>query len=161
MQVRRTTQADRLRRQEIFDAGVLYQKSHGNPNQWAFGYPGAEALETDIQRGTGYVVEHEGRIVGTFSLIFGEDPTYKIIEQGAWRMDSPYAAIHRVASDGSVKGVGDFILRWCISRAGHVRIDTHQDNKTMQHVILKNGFQYCGIIHLANGALRLAYEYCP
>lgn len=50
-------------------------------------------------------------------------------------------------------------MRWCIEQAGHVRIDTHRDNKTMQHVILKNGFEYCGIIYLKNGEQRLAYEY--
>ena len=28
----------------------------------------------------------------------------------------------------------------------------------MQRVILKNGFTYCGIIHLKNGDERLAYQ---
>ena len=40
----------------------------------------------------------------------------------------------------------------------HLRIDTHHDNAIMQHVILKNGFTRCGIIHIASGAERIAFE---
>lgn len=158
MLIRRTTQEDMPRRQEIFDIGRRYQSENGNPNQWKPGYPGEEALLKDIREGTGYVVEQDGRIVGTFALIYGADPTYGYIE-GEWKSDTPYAAIHRVASDGSVRGVGDVILQWCIRQAGHVRIDTHHDNRTMQHVIEKNGFQYCGVIYLENGDPRVAYEF--
>lgn len=159
MLIRKTTQEDLPRRQEIFDIGRKYQRENGNPNQWKPGYPGEEALLRDIQEGTGYVVEQDGRIVGTFALIYGEDPTYGYIEGGEWKSDRPYATVHRVASDGSVKGLGNVILQWCIRQAGHVRIDTHHDNKTMQHVIEKNGFQYCGVIFLENGDPRVAYEY--
>jgi hypothetical protein len=28
----------------------------------------------------------------------------------------------------------------------------------MQHVLAKNGFTYCGLIYLKNGAERLAYQ---
>lgn len=28
----------------------------------------------------------------------------------------------------------------------------------MQHLILKNGFEQCGIIHIADGSERIAYE---
>lgn len=159
MTIRKTTVEDIPRRQEIFEIGRKYQQENGNPNQWKPGYPGVAALHDDIEAGTGYVVEHDGKIVGTFALIYGEDPTYGYIEDGAWKSAEPYAAIHRVASDGSVRGLGDVILQWCIHQAGHVRIDTHHDNKTMQHVIEKNGFQYCGVIYLADGSPRVAYEY--
>ena len=36
--------------------------------------------------------------------------------------------------------------------------DTHRDNTIMQHLITKHGFTYCGIILLANGDERLAYQ---
>ncbi len=156
--IRKTTLEDMARRQEIFDLGRMYQQTHGNPNQWKPGYPGRETLLQDVEEGTGYVVEVDGRIVGTFALIYGEDPTYGYIEDGGWLSDAPYAAVHRVASDGSVKGLGNVMLQWCIRQAGHVRIDTHHDNKTMQHVVEKNGFQYCGVIYLENGDPRVAYE---
>ena len=40
----------------------------------------------------------------------------------------------------------------------NIRIDTHHDNKIMQHNILKHGFTYCGIIYLLSGDKRLAYQ---
>lgn len=43
-------------------------------------------------------------------------------------------------------------------KIGHLRIDTHADNHIMQHLILKNGFEQCGIIHIADGSERIAYE---
>jgi len=36
-------------------------------------------------------------------------------------------------------------------------VDTHEDNQTMQALLGKHGFSYCGIIHLANGDPRMAY----
>ena len=39
-----------------------------------------------------------------------------------------------------------------------LRGDTHRDNKIMQRVMEKNGLQYRGIIYLADGDQRLAFE---
>ena len=39
-----------------------------------------------------------------------------------------------------------------------IRIDTHQDNLSMQAFLNKNGFEYCGQISLENGAPRIAFE---
>mgnify|MGYP002933455973 FL=1 len=47
-----------------------------------------------------YVLREEGAIHGVFAFILGEDPTYRVIEQGAWLSDAPYGTIHAVASDG-------------------------------------------------------------
>ena len=40
----------------------------------------------------------------------------------------------------------------------HLRIDTHENNKVMQHLILKNGFEKCGIIYVDDGSPRVAFE---
>lgn len=37
-------------------------------------------------------------------------------------------------------------------------IDTHKDNKITRHLIEKNGFAKCGIIYVADGSPRIAYE---
>ena len=50
------------------------------------------------------------------------------------------------------------IIAWSREREHNLRIDTHRDNHIMQHCIRKAGFQYCGIIYLANGDERLAYQ---
>lgn len=39
-----------------------------------------------------------------------------------------------------------------------LRGDTHRDNQPMRRVMEKNGFSYRGVIHLEDGAERLAFE---
>ena len=39
-----------------------------------------------------------------------------------------------------------------------VRVDTHQGNLPMRRMLEKNGFEYCGTIHLLDGQSRVAYE---
>ena len=65
---------------------------------------------------------------------------------------------HRVASAGRCKGVGAFCLNWAFEQSGNLRIDTHHDNKPMQNLLNKLGFEYCGIIYLENGEPRLAFQ---
>lgn len=116
-------------------------------------------MMADIVGGNCFCVENgEHRVVGTFSLIFGEDPTYKIIRKGHWLNDLPYATIHRMASDGSVRGVAETCLDFCFKRADNLRADTHADNKVMQTVLKKHGFHYCGRINCWNGTERLAFH---
>lgn len=43
--------------------------------------------------------------------------------------------------------------------AQNIRIDTHADNKTMQHLIEADGFTRCGIIYIADGTPRIAYQW--
>ena len=57
-----------------------------------------------------------------------------------------------------VHGVFDDIMAYCFTCEANIRIDTHRDNTIMQHNILKHGFNYCGIIYLASGDERLAYQ---
>ena len=40
----------------------------------------------------------------------------------------------------------------------NIRIDTHRDNRIMQHLLERHGFRYCGIIYLLSGDERLAYQ---
>ena len=83
---------------------------------------------------------------------------WKKIEQGEWLSDAEYGTIHRVASDGRIHGMMGMIVQFCSERITHLRIDTHADNKIMQHLILKNGFKRCGIIYISDGSPRIAYE---
>ena len=41
---------------------------------------------------------------------------------------------------------------FCAARGLALRIDTHRDNTVMQDLLRKNGFVYCGVIHLAENA---------
>ena len=50
------------------------------------------------------------------------------------------------------------MMDFCFAHDVNIRIDTHRDNLIMQHNLLKHGFAYCGIIYLASGDTRLAYQ---
>ena len=97
------------------------------------------------------------RIVAYFALLPSPEPTYSHID-GAWLTDEPYGVIHRIASYPDVHGIFSAIIDFAASRYPHLRIDTHRDNRIMQHVIESAGFTYCGIIWLTDGTERLAYE---
>ena len=117
-------------------------------------------IEEDICQGNLYVLE-EADIHAVFAFIIGEDPTYQEIEEGNWKSEEPYAAVHRVASDGTVQGVLGHVMDYCSAQVPHIRIDTHTDNKVMQHVLEKYGFVSCGIVHVPDGSPRIAYELLP
>jgi hypothetical protein len=145
---------------EIYEAAKAFMRESGNPNQWGKNYPGKAALLEHIGRDELYVYENErGKVCACFALIDGEDPTYSYIEGGKWISNAPYGTIHRVASDGTEKGIFKKCVGFARERFDHLRIDTHKDNKPMQHCIQKQGFSYCGIIYLEDGAARLAYEW--
>lgn len=144
---------------EVLSAAKKIMRSSGNLNQWAGGYPSEEAILGDIEKGCGYVVEDEENIVGYFAFVPSPEPTYKNIYEGKWVEDTlPYHVIHRIGSFPEVHGVFKSIMDWCFSQDPNIRIDTHRDNTIMQHLILKEGFTWCGIIYLANGDERLAYQ---
>lgn len=143
----------------IYAAAKDYMRRSGNPNQWNGAYPNEEDAAADIARGISYVAEENGKICGCFVFITGPDPTYGYIEDGAWLDDSlPYGTVHRIASDGTVPGVFKTAMDFCLRITGNVRVDTHEDNKTMQHLAAKYGFTRCGIIFLENGDPRIAFQ---
>lgn len=137
-----------------------YMKHSGNPMQWGENFPPETLINDDIREKRNYVVEADGGIHGVFAFILGDDPTYARIE-GAWKSDASYGTIHRIASDGEVKGIFAAAIAFCKTRSAHLRIDTHADNKTMRHAIEKAGFKECGIIYIEDGSPRIAYELMP
>lgn len=143
---------------EIYAYARAFMRKTGNPNQWKNGFPPEELLLNDISAGNLYVLKQEATIHAVFFFAIGEDPTYKKIEDGTWLSDTEYGVIHRVASDGEIKGVLSMIVDFCSQKTSHLRIDTHRDNQIMQRAIVKNGFQKRGIIYTASGSPRIAYE---
>ena len=142
----------------IFDQAREFMRTMGNSRQWLASYPNRQLVEEDIRAGHCYVFEEAGQVVGTFAFIIGPDPTYQEIE-GAWHFSEPYGTIHRIASNGQVKGLAHQVFDFCYQEIPHLRIDTHADNKPMQAAILSYGFTECGIIYVADGSPRLAYDY--
>ena len=67
--------------------------------------------------------------------------------------------VHRIAADGSEKGIGVFCINWAYGQCGHLRMDTHGDNKVMQNLLKKLEFIHCGTIHVVeDNDPRLAFE---
>ena len=124
------------------------------------GYPTREIVEKDMGNGNCYVcLDPSGEIIGTFAFIQGEEPAYTHIYEGRWLdAQKPYATIHRLASTAESHGVAAACLEWCARQIPNLRADTHRDNHILQHILLKHGFTYCGIIYLQNGDERLAYQ---
>ena len=105
MEIRKSTTDDVPAILEIFRAAKAYMAAHGNPTQWGGDYPGLPELLPDIARGDSYVLTENGTVVGTFSFIIGDEPTYQVLLNGRWHADRPYGTIHRLASNGTVRGV--------------------------------------------------------
>ena len=131
----------------------------GNPTQWGGDYPGLPELLPDIARGDSYVLTENGTVVGTFSFIIGDEPTYQMLLNGQWHADRPYGTIHRLASNGTVRGVSRACFDFCTGLSDYVRVDTHADNRAMQAAIEGYGFRKCGNIYASSGTLRTAYDY--
>ena len=163
MKIRHSTEQDLSRMMEIYRYARDYMAEHGNPNQWGpTQWPPEDLILKDIQDGDSYVcLNDEGTAIGTFYFIFGKDiePTYRNITDGAWLDESPYGVVHRIAGDGSEKGIGAFCINWAFEQCGHLRIDTHGDNIVMQNLVRKLGFVHCGTIYVEEDNYpRLAYE---
>ncbi len=163
MRIRKSTEQDLDRMAEIYAYARRFMAENGNPNQWGpTNWPPEALLREDIRAGRSYVcVNDAGEVVGTFCFDYGKDiePTYLEIEDGAWIDDSPYGVVHRIAADGSEKGIGSFCLSWAFEQCGHIRIDTHFDNVVMQNLMKKLGYTHCGTIYVVEDDYpRLAYE---
>lgn len=140
-----------------------YHKSMGF-EQWHADYPTQQTIRDDIAQGVGYVFGNEQGIIGYCCILIGEEPAYRTIE-GAWKTDRPYAVVHRMAFNRQARGGGlsrqalDQIKAFCRAhQIGAIRVDTQAENKVMQHILDREGFQYCGLIQF-DGGPKLAYEW--
>lgn len=143
----------------IYATAKRFMEEHGNNNQWT----GDDAVTADtlknfMDRDVLYVGEEGDTIHFAFAYIQGDDPTYHVITDGAWLNDAYYGTVHRLASAGTVKGVVATISNWALEQNPNLRIDTHHDNIVMQNALKRAGFTRCGIIYLANGDPRIAYQ---
>ena len=144
---------------EIVKVAKQYMRDTGNATQWAGNYPERQDFLEDIEKNRLYVCYNKEMVYGVFFFLLGEEANYAQIEDGAWLNHEPYGVIHRVAGNGKVKGIFQEIVNFAKGQARNLRIDTHENNRTMQHLIEKNGFQKCGIVYVEDGTPRIAYQY--
>lgn len=158
MKIRKATPDDLNILLNLFEQARIFMAQHGNPTQWGNSYPPAAILEQDIAEGNSYVCEENGTIHAAFYFQIGKDDSYAKIYEGEWLNDAPYGVVHRITSDGKIKGTASYCLNWAFEQCDNLKIDTHRNNRIMQHLLDKTGFTYCGIIYLEDGTERLAYQ---
>jgi hypothetical protein len=158
MEIRRAEEAELPVLMGIYDAARAFMRSRGNMVQWVGGYPSRELILASIVAGDQYVCLHDGHIVATFWFAVATEPTYAEIYDGEWLNDAPYGVVHRLASDGSVKGVGEVCMEWSLHQCGNMRVDTHSDNAVMQDLLRRIGYTMCGIIYVGDGTPRDAFQ---
>ena len=166
MEIRKAGEADLDRIMAIYEHARDFMAEHGNPDQWGpTKWPPEDLIREDIKNGDSYVcINDSGDVCGVFYYVSGTDiePTYRIIEDGEWIGDDDYGVVHRIASDGSQKGIGAFCINWAYGQCGHLRMDTHNDNKVMQNLLTKLGFVHCGTIYVREDKYpRMAFEKMP
>jgi hypothetical protein len=157
--IRQATHADMAEIMMVMVSARQIMRSSGNLRQWDDSYPSEDIISSDMERCGGFVLEEDGRVVAYFAFLASPEPTYDKIYDGRWiDNEHSYHVIHRIASYPDVHHVFRDIMEYAFSKDRNIRIDTHRDNHIMQHNIEKHGFTYCGIIHLASGDERLAYQ---
>ena len=161
-----------LRKAQLSEIDICYQciedarayhRSMGF-EQWHPDYPTRQTIADDISGGIGYVFVSEQEIIGYCCMFIGDESAYHRID-GAWKTDEPYAVVHRMAFSQKARGSGlskeafELIKDFCLTNGiNAIRVDTQDENKVMQHILLREGFQYCGLVQF-DGGPKLAYEW--
>lgn len=164
MRLRKSDENDIKNIMEIIEEAQIYFKEQGI-NQWQNNYPNENTIKNDIKNCESYVLIKDEQIIATTAISFDGESTYNKIYEGEWMSNDCYGVIHRIAVRGNYKGMGiaSKILKEAeklskTKRINSIRIDTHEDNKSMQKVLLKNGYKYCGVIYLKDNSKRIAFE---
>ena len=107
MNIRKSTSCDAESLLALFDEARKTIAALGI-NQWQNGYPNREVVDEDIEKSRSYIVEHDGKVAGSFALIDDGEPTYDKIYDGEWLTGDTdsYIAIHRVAVAVCMRGTG-------------------------------------------------------
>ena len=161
MQIRKAYVEDIPSILDIYSVAKRYMREHGNPNQWSPSYPSERDISSDIERSMLYIVEDDNKPCAVFVFTLNEEKAYKIID-GSWSYDEYYGTVHRIASDGTRKGILRLVIDYALNFVPYIRIDTHNDNKTMQNALLSYGFKECGTVYYKRNGKReerIAFDY--
>ncbi|BDZ31628.1 GNAT family N-acetyltransferase [Lactiplantibacillus sp. WILCCON 0030] len=166
--VRQATNADLPAMMTIIAQGRQALAAEQIP-QWQGAYPQAADIQADITAKRAWLLIVDGKIAGTAALLTTPDPNYRQIYHGNWagNANATYTSIHRIAIASGYHGqhLADFYFSNLMTlsyQAGfrQIRVDTHRLNQRMQHIITKAGFDYRGVVYMANDATdqRNAYQ---
>ena len=164
MEFRKTKKSDIKDVMKIIKQAQKYFKEQ-EIDQWQNNYPNEDIINIDIENDESYVLLKDNEIIATTVISFNREKNYETIVDGKWLTDGEYEAIHRIAVTDKLKGYGisnkmiAYAESLCRNRKiKSIKVDTHRDNLSMQALLKKNNFKYCGIIFLEDGAERIAFE---
>ena len=138
-------------------------------DQWQGDYPNPQHVKEDVENGFAYLVHSaDDETVGTITILPSPDHAYDNLD-GKWLIDTDdYLTIHRVAihSDHAGQGYASQLFQEVIKYIKNhrqdiksIRIDTHEDNEAMQHLITKSGFTRVGTLHGVYRPNETSYVY--
>jgi RimJ/RimL family protein N-acetyltransferase len=162
----------------IVDDAKALLKSEGIP-QWQSGKPNRQTLGEHMSRGWLYALDADPdtdnastRAIAAFAVIMQEpDLNYEHIHKGSWKeppshRPEHYATFHNFAVSNDFHGrhIAHHLLAALISQAQSLgfpefRIDTHEKNLRMRHVIEQFDFEYRGVIYLDDNPSDPRYAY--
>lgn len=118
----------------------------------------ADAVRARVEAGTLYAVWDESSALGFFSLEAKPSPWWPADGEPAL-----YLAGIVVCPEARGRGVGDFILQWCVTEAGQrhcksVRLDCHAGNPWLCSYYEARGFTLQGRVEQHPGYLGCLYQ---
>ena len=168
MKLRQATMADFDRIMSILKDGANQLAERG-VDQWQGDYPSPDQIKEDIENGFAYLaVSEDGETVGAISVVEAPDHSYDQLD-GEWLIETDkYVVIHRVAIHSQHAGHGyatkllEAVIKYIRDHRqdiDSIRIDTHEDNKAMQHLIDKMGFKRVGQLNGVYRPKEISYVY--
>jgi GNAT superfamily N-acetyltransferase len=146
----------------ILQQAIQRRKAEGS-EQWQDGYPNPEVVFQDIEKGVGYVITFNNRIIAYTAILINDEPAYFNIE-GQWLTNQDFVVYHRVAvADAFLgQGVAKRMLAYIEDYARQnqiysLKVDTNFDNAAMLTLLQNNGYVYCGEVYF-RGSPRKAFE---
>ncbi|MDO4903009.1 MAG: N-acetyltransferase [Limosilactobacillus sp.] len=156
MKLRKATMEDFDQIMDILRDG-RNQLAEQGIDQWQGDYPNADVVKEDIENGWGVLAQSDDeQTVGYVAVVDGPDTSYDTMK-GKWLVETEnYVVLHRVAVHSKHTGHG-YASKLFIAVIDYIhdhrkdvetmRIDTHEDNKIMQHLITKHGFEKVGEVY--------------
>ena len=161
MEIREATIGDVERVLKIMEEARRFQRSLGF-RQWEDGYPSETDIRRDILTGDAFVFTANGKVAGYAYLPVG-DAAYDALS-GTWMHFGDFGVIHRLAVASEVRGKGFSaplfkLMENTFTQRGInlIRVDTGEENKIMQNILSRAGYECRGLRHFPCGD-RLAYE---
>ena len=148
----------------IIEDGRKFLKPQ-NSGQWQNGYPNKDDFINDINNKNLYVVLTDDNFIASVAAFTYHEEDYDHLYEGKWLTSLPYMVMHRIAVKNEYRGQGygyalfDLLEKVAKKEGYHsLRIDTHENNKVMLHLLDKSGFVYCGKAILKPDKDRMVFE---